>query len=373
MDWIKQLGITPDTPVGAIALGSTDSLYIGSTTQSETEPHWQATIAQYSLQGEQQWQQSIELPMAAAITHVAVSRDRLYSLGTVNIDAEPEQTQTEVWLAAYTLTGELQWLNKLRSVYPQQPDDLIVDAKGFLYIAGHTTPTDVDPEGWLEKYDPDGDRLWQTSLGKYEASTPLRLCLGEDPTARTKFARMAIYVAGSTAMPVALPNSEEGEAQEAAQQTWLARYSSEGIQRWITGLGPAATLHCAGLTTNAEHQLYGVGQAVKAGVIPAGPWLAQYDAQGQQALFTSLGLAKDQAIAQLVSTPTGLQLVGLSSADEVWISTYTPAGFGEQSSVVIEGQVQRVTGAVAIADGLILSGQMMTETGLQQWVAKVIV
>lgn len=387
VDWVQTLGIIAETVLSSPA----GALYVGGTTQGQTpeqtpleQPLQQsyAVLAQYDAEGQQQWLQTLPLATGSRTTHLALVDDRLYALGTVPVplpnSAETPQTtiQTEVWLAEYSLAGEQQWLQKLRSVHPQRPDSLAIDGRGFLYIAGHTTPEDVEAEGWLAKYDPAGERLWQTTLGNYRHPLPLQLWLGEDPTARTKFARIAVYVAGSTAMPLALPNGEDNP-DAAAAQSWLARYSSEGIQRWITALGPAPGVYCTALTTDAAHQLYLVGQTPPTDQRPAGPWLAQYAPQGQPVWQTARMLESEQAVAQIVAMPSGLTIVGLDSAGQVWLTVCdgTEETIDKAIPLKLEGPVTQIKGAaVTVAADLVVLGQSSgIAADAQQWLAKVTV
>ncbi|MGB0562628.1 MAG: hypothetical protein ACPGVO_12625 [Spirulinaceae cyanobacterium] len=394
VDWLENLEITAET----LAVSPAGQLYVGGMPSPATKESG-AVLSQYDVNGQQQWQQTLPLAAGSTTTHLTIAGDCIYALGTVPVQTTPHQTtpdqnipfpttppakatQTEVWLAEYNRAGEQQWLHKLRSVSPQQPDSLVVDGQGFLYIAGHTTPEDKAAEGWLAKYDPDGDRLWQTALGNYSHPLPLRLWLGEDPTARTKFARIAVYTAGSTAMPLALPpGAQPDEAADEVHQSWLARYSSEGIQRWITALGPTPEIYCTALTTDANHHLYVAGQADKTDAMAVGPWLAQYDAQGQPAWQTTLNQEPQQAIAGLIATPTGLTLLGLSPTGQVWLAKGNAEGkLTEPVTLAIEMPVAKIKGVVAIAadqdenvtvKGIALLGQTQTATGVQHWLARV--
>lgn len=372
VDWVQGLGTTVDKTRGAIALGSAGQVYVGAigTTPDTSRPS--AAIAQYDTSGTVQWQHTLNLPTESSVTHLAVVGDRLYALGTTKI--QPESEQTEIWLAQYTLSGQQQWFTKLRSVHPQLPDSFVVDDREFLFIAGHTTPEDeaVESEGWLAKYDPDGDRLWQTSLGQYTHFAPLQLCLGEDPTARTKFARQAVYVAGSTQIPISVPGADENAEEEPIPQTWLARYSSEGIQRWITPLGPSAAIHCTTLTTDAAHQLYVVGQSVQVDAIAPGPWVAHYDAQGQQGVWKALNLGVNQEIVQALPTTSGLQLAGIGKNGEAWTALYSPAGrLGDRVTLPFSESVAQFGGAAMTSDSLFCVGQTQRGEAFQSWVAQI--
>lgn len=331
IDWTTPIGTTtyPGGP-GAIALHPTEPVLYLASSVAQDSPCPQAVLLKANFHGDILWQQVLSTPHGSVATQVAIAPDGLvYGVGIMA--NQSESPMSDIWLACYQPDGTQQWLKKLRSIHPQHPDSCAIDAQGFIYITGHTVPSESEGEGWLERFAPDGESLWRTTLGPYTTPHPLQLWMGIDPSARTKFARIAVYVTGSTRIPIA--GSEEGE------YTWLARYSSEGIQRWITALGKAPAIAVQMLRTeDATDHLYIVGRAEPGGAIAPGLFLAQYNWQGEQQALTTLNLDAQLGLVGGEMTATGIALLGIHASE----GTLWQALSGFDGS--LQGEVQ--TGAV---------------------------
>jgi hypothetical protein len=246
----------------------------------------------------------------------------VYLTGTAYArDPEASNTPTaETWLAQLDTQGTLQWFLFLSSIHPQQPSSLTLDPRGDLYLTGYLTPADQPGEAWLGKYAPNGDRLWWTSLGQHHDTATTRVVIGEDPTARTKFAKITVYVAGNTLMPIA----DRADAHD----SWLARYSSEGIQRWIVPIGDAIASPCATLRVNHDNHVFLAGTTTQSltteSLTEHALWFAHYAPDGTQVALQQW--ADAGCLATFVSDGDRHYLLGSTAETTAWLSPVTPTG-----------------------------------------------
>ncbi len=363
IEWMKALDGVELDQVGGIASDQSATLYLTGY-QPTAEPPL-AWVAAHDLEGASLWRCAVESDGDRRLQPQAIAHDPngfLYLVGTayspkVEEDSEPTP---EVWLAQCNLKGQVQWLKILQSIHPQQPSSLALDPRGDIYLTGFNLPSGQEGEAWLAKYDPKGDRLWWTSLGKHQDNTTTKIIIGEDPTARTKFAKITVYVAGNTLMPIADRTDRH--------DSWIARYSSEGIQRWITPIGDALVTPVGAIAVDEDNHAWVSGttsqslneQPLKGPAL----WLAQYNPQGQQATLQQQPLTAPGTVANLLQTGPSSWVMGSSTTGEPWLYHFDLQG--NRGSVNLEKQLGYCMDAVLTTDLYIIS---QGET--QAWLTRV--
>ncbi|MDB9493713.1 hypothetical protein PN441_20310 [Spirulina major CS-329] len=326
-EWTTMIGSAGEDRAQAIATDAAGVSYVTgyqvSEAEEETAPRRWAWVASYDAQGALRWRQGIESDHDLEPRAIALDPGGLIYLAGTAYARDPEATNAptaETWLAQLDTQGTVQWFLFLSSIHPQQPSSLTLDPRGDLYLTGFMTPSGQPGEAWLGKYAPNGDRLWWTSLGQHHDTATTRVVIGEDPTARTKFAKITVYVAGNTLMPIA----ERADAHD----SWLARYSSEGIQRWIVPIGDAIASPCATLQVNRENHVFLAGTTTQS--LTADPltehalWFAQYAPDGTP--VTLQQWADVGCLATFVAEGDRFYLIGSSTDTTAWISAVTPTG-----------------------------------------------
>lgn len=365
IEWMKALDGAALDQVGAIATDYTATLYLtGHQPTAEPPLPW---VAAHDFEGASLWRCALESDGYAdrRLQPQAIAHDpngHLYLVGTAyapEIDGESKPTP-EVWLAQCDLKGQVQWLKILQSIHPQQPSSLALDPRGDIYLTGFNLPSGQEGEAWLAKYSPKGDRLWWTSLGKHHDNTTTKIVIGEDPTARTKFAKITVYVAGNTLMPIA----ERTDSHD----SWLARYSSEGIQRWITPIGDALGTPVGAIAVDEENHPWISGTTTQSlneqPLNGAGLWLAQYSPQGQQVTLQQQPLAAPGMVASLHQQGQTQLVTGSSNTGEPWLYSFHP--IEGRGSVKLEKQLGYCMGAV-LTSALYVVSQGET----QAWLTRV--
>lgn len=341
-EWTTMIGSAGSDRAQAIATDAAGVSYVtgyqitGDGSQEDAAPRRLAWVASYDAQGALRWQQGLEQEHDLEPRAIAVDPSGLVYLAGTAYARDPDASNTptaETWLAQLDTQGALQWFLFLSSIHPQQPSSLALDLRGDLYLTGFTTPSDQPGEAWLGKYAPNGDRLWWTSLGQHHDTATTRVVIGEDPTARTKFAKITVYVAGNTLMPIA--------DRVDAHDSWLARYSSEGIQRWIVPIGDAIASPCATLRVNGDNQVFLAGTTTQSLTADAlnehALWFAQYAPDGTQVALQQW--ADVGCLATFLSDGDRHYLLGSTTDTTAWLSEVQPTGAMQPPSPIgINGQ-----------------------------------
>ncbi|MGK7936602.1 MAG: SBBP repeat-containing protein [Xenococcaceae cyanobacterium] len=126
-----------------------------------------------------------------------------------------------------------------------------VDAEGNLYVGGSTGGSlEGDNlgarDGWLRKYDSNGNYLWGDQLGT--SGTDTIWDMASDGS--------NIYVAGNTS------ESLPGNTTEGGNDVYLAKYDSEGNQEWIQQFGTLTFDESFTVNTDSDGNVYVGGHTV---------------------------------------------------------------------------------------------------------------
>ena len=171
-----------------------------------------------------------------------------------------------------------------------------VDAEGNLYVGGGTDGSLVEPnlgarDGWLSKYDSNGNELWSKQFGTSEAELIFDLATYESN----------VYVTGNTTGGLG-NNTNQGGVD-----VYLAKYNTDGDREWIEQFGTSTFEDYTSITTDTSGNVYlsghtvgslagdnqnlgqVLGQGVDGGVPSTDPYVFKFDSDGNELWKTQLG------------------------------------------------------------------------------------
>jgi len=210
--------------------------------------------------------------------------------------------------------GAVQWTAQIAGKGDESGGDLALDTAGNVYITGSTNPSidgDAGAGGYdvvLAKFDNTGARLWIRQFGS----------AGNDYGAGVVTdAAGNVYVAGTT--DGALP----GSTSAGHDDTFLAKFDSDGTQQWAHQVGTAASEDVTGAAIDAAGNIYLAGYVTDPdNALPSAPeaphgFLAKYDRAGTpqwtRAIDSNSGTEKVNAVA--ADRAGNVYVVGFTSGD----------------------------------------------------------
>jgi hypothetical protein len=238
-----------------------------------------------------------------------VGGDTSGSLGGPNAGGQ------DAWLVRTDSSLSLIWSRQLGTVFEETLNAAATDGVGGVYVCGGTGgnlggPTAGGQDGWLARYDVQGNRTWIRQFGT----------VGRDEVrAATPDGSSGVYSCGETDGDLGAPNA-------GGQDVWLARHDSAGDLAWLRQLGTAGTDFASAVASDGAGGVYVTGAtAGSLGGAHAGGqdvWLAHFDGAGDRTWIVQLGSSNDDhAHAAAGFGPGG-----------VFVAGWTGGGLGEPNA-----------------------------------------
>ncbi|MBE9048656.1 SBBP repeat-containing protein, partial [Pleurocapsales cyanobacterium LEGE 10410] len=191
-----------------------------------------AWIAKYDTDGNQQWVKQFGSNNYDEAFAIVTDRDsNVYTSGWTLGDLGGENTGVyDVWVAKNDANGDQQWIDQFGTSDYDWSWDAAVDGEDNLYLTGWTLG-DLGGEnagsydGWVAKYNPDGDRQWIKQFGTEGDDTARSIDFDEQGN---------FYLTGST-------DADFGGENAGSYDTWVAKYDSNGNQQWKQQFGTSGT------------------------------------------------------------------------------------------------------------------------------------
>lgn len=191
-----------------------------------------AWMAKYDRDGNQQWLKQFGSDSFDEAFAIVTDKDsNVYTSGwTLGDFGGTHAGLYDIWVAKDDSDGNQQWIEQFGSPDYDWSWDAAVDGEDNLYLTGWTLG-DLGGEnagsydGWVAKYDPNGDRQWIKQFGT----------AGDDTARSIDFDELGnFYLTGST-------DADFGGSNTGSYDTWVAKYDSEGNQLWKQQFGTAET------------------------------------------------------------------------------------------------------------------------------------
>ena len=180
--------------------------------------------------------------------------------GGANPDAEVEVfSDFDAFLAKYDAGGNLLWVRQAGGVDQDTGDGVAVDFAGNAYLVGgfegagtfggETLTSSGSSDGFIAKYDPDGNVLWARQAGGADGDKTYDVALGNagDPVVVGQFRGVATFGA--------IPLQSAGQTD-----VYVVRYSgADGTVQWASQIGADGAEYGRGVAVTAAGTVYATG------------------------------------------------------------------------------------------------------------------
>ncbi|MUG97974.1 hypothetical protein F7734_38970 [Scytonema sp. UIC 10036] len=328
--WIQQLGTEGDDSCYNVATDNVGNVYITGYTNGElggtNAGGVDAWVAKYDSNGTLLWTRQMGTGGDEISCGVATdSAGNVYIAGEGNISGNTGFEGTGAWLAKYDTFGNSVWTKQLTSgVFAVS--SVATDHLDNVYISGGILTSDFeDINAWVAKYNSSGNFIWDAQEG-YSGGLDYSNDLTVDGVGN-------VYITGRTDASL-----REGIAGNF--NAWVAKYDSNGFNKWRTELGTDAYDDSFGIATDSAGNVYITGETEGAlggtNVGEVDAWVAKYDSSGTlrwtkqlgtSGLDVSYDIATD-SIGNFYITGVTDGALGETNAGEVdaWIAKYDSNG-----------------------------------------------
>jgi hypothetical protein len=212
-------------------------------------------LARYSTSGQLVWVQQLGTAGTDAFNAVAVdAQHNVYVAGSTSgrIPGSPTPNQggDDAFLAKYDQNGALLWTRQLGSAADDVASGIAVDANGEVYITGGTAGQ--LPGG------PANAGGWDYFLARYDGNGNLLMITGDGTSSNDWGHAVAVgpagnvYVAGET-------SGSLGSASNGLQDIFVAKYTPAGAMLWIEQRGTSQFDAVFGVAVNDDNQVFAAG------------------------------------------------------------------------------------------------------------------
>ncbi|WP_277230481.1 SBBP repeat-containing protein [Hymenobacter sp. YC55] len=178
------------------------------------------------------------------------------SLNLEGVSLQTVSTQSQMFVARFDATGNLQWARESIGSTKVQPNAVGIDAAGNTYVAGVyegatafgslALTTSGQTNGYLVKFDPSGSAQWARTVGssQYTAINGLALTPSGDTYVTGQFAGSALLDAATTL-------NSQGNSD-----ILVASYNTQGNLRWAQQAGGPSSDIGTSVGVDATGQVY---------------------------------------------------------------------------------------------------------------------
>ena len=233
-------------------------------------------VTKYDSDGNQLWFRDFEASNLNEAYGVAVGSDSsVYATGWTYGDFGGENAGLyDVWLAKLDSEGNPVWTQQFGTPDYEFPWGMDIDSEDNIYITGWTLgdlggANAGSYDAWLAKYDSNSNQLWIEQFGTGGDDGKFYSGIEVDSNDN-------IFLAGYTDSNLGGPNAGSYDA-------WVAKYDSEGNQKWIEQFGTPDLDYAVEVTADSIGNLYVTGFTegslgdTNAGSVDG--WVAKFDAE----------------------------------------------------------------------------------------------
>lgn len=314
-EWIRQIGQNVLFNAFNLAVNKeSGDVFISGADLKETNED-DTFVIKYDTDGEQQW--FVEVGTTGLLSFdesygLNVAPDgSLYAGGWTAGDLDPSDEAGNAglydnWLAKFAPeTGEVEWIRQYGTPDYEWLWDVRTDSLGFVYTTGWTLgdlagSNQGEYDAYLTKFDSLGNMLWKEQFGTAGDDEAYSLFIDDADK---------IFIGGYT------DGDFQGE-NAGSFDAWVARYSTSGVQDWVTQFGTSDRDELYGLTGDTEGNLYATGITQGSmSVLNAGSfdgWTAKLsgdsgdllDFSGGNTLETALETPNNEPTSEPINEPT---------------------------------------------------------------------
>lgn len=227
-----QLGTASNDVALGVTLDGNDVYFVGRTEgvlPGQTGAGGADVIAgRFNVDGTAIWVVQFGTSAADTSTGVAVHSSGVYFVGTVGtaLPGQPTAGGNDAFIRKYSLDGVELWTRQFGTSVADTAANVTVDATG-VYVSGTTggdlpgQTTAGGSDGYVRKYDHNGNELWTRQFGTAANDTALDLVAFSS----------AVYVEGRTA------GTMPGQQSAGGQDMYVRKYDADGTEQWTMQLG----------------------------------------------------------------------------------------------------------------------------------------
>ena len=220
IQWQRILGGSGTETGYAVAIDSSDNIYVAGETDSTGAGSSDFLLAKYNTSGTIQWQRVLGGASGdAAYSVILDSSDNVYVVGETGSTGAGGD---DFLLAKYNSSGTIQWQRVLGGVGDDKCFSAAIDSSDNLYVFGYTASTGAGSNDFLlAKYNSSGVIQWQRVLGGADNEQGSSVAIDSSDN---------VYVLGFTL-----------SAGAGSLDFLLAKYNSSGTIQWQRVLGTAGS------------------------------------------------------------------------------------------------------------------------------------
>lgn len=226
--WTTVLGSTAYN-TGRIAIGSDGSIYIsggklGTTSEADTY------LTKYTPSGQKVWTTSIATTSTETGAYPAVGPDgSIYIAGVTDgaLFGTSFNGGFDSYITKYSSSGVQLWTKLFGTNAAEMADTIATSLDGSIYISGFTDGSpdgqmnNGNYDGFLVKYNANGEKIWTRLFGTSTTDLPLDITTATDGS---------IYVTGTTYGSMTGANSGKSDV-------FVTKYTANGLRVWTKQFG----------------------------------------------------------------------------------------------------------------------------------------
>ena len=306
--WSRLLGSPAEEAATALTTGGDGSIYVAGYTQGGLDGQSNSggsdgLISKYSATGSRLWTRLLGTSSEDRATALARGSDgAIYVAGYTNggLHGQTNNGTTDGFLSKYDANGNRLWTQLLGGTAPDLATAVTVGNEGAIYVGGysegnlHGQTSNGGVDAFISRYDSNGNRLWTKLLGgpSYEAANAITL--GSNGN---------LYLAGYT------EGSLDGQVNGGSRDIFISQYLPDGTKVSTQLLGTSAADQAKGLVGGSDGAFYVTG-----------------DTSGNLNGQINNGGSSDIFLTKLVNTPS-TSLVVIAATDATAGETNNPGQF----------------------------------------------
>lgn len=346
--WTRLLGVTGrSTGSHAIALDSSDNLYIAGDTQGDLDGNTltgtlDGYLSKYSADGTRQWTKLVgvsgEIVQGMAVATDA--NDNVYVAWNTSggLHGNTQSGGNDFALTKYDASGIRQWTQQLGETGSSTvPHDIAIDSNANIYVFGETDGN-LDGntlagthDGFITQYDTNGAKQWTVQFG----DTGLWL----SPKAIAIDSNDNLFVTGFLNGGASL----YGEPLTGNTDGFLIKYDATGTRQWTALQGiSGSSVYSYSVAVDSTDNIYlsgGTGAAFTSNTMSgaADGTIIKYDTNGTRQWVSQFGTATLVTSVYAVTANSQDELFGTGDIAEL---TFPPVGTGFVSKHDNSGTLQ---------------------------------
>ncbi len=282
-----------DSDIGlGVVIDSSDNIYIVGGTCSFGAENGDICLIKYDSSGVLQWNRTwggIENDWGNAIA--LDSSENIYLAGSI---ANLTSSYSDMCLVKYDSSGVQLWNRTWGGISDDKGNALVIDSSDNIYLAGYTWSFGAGGSDFcLVKYNSNGDYQWNRTWGGFHRDNSYSVSL--DPSDN-------IYLSGET-----------GSFGVGAYDYCLIKYNSNGDYQWNCTWGGIESELCYAMTLDSSNNIYLTGRII----VDVEPYfnsdicLVKFDSSGKfQWNYTWGGIGEDRGNALAIDSSDNIYIGG---------------------------------------------------------------